>query len=317
MSRFDDCFKVEPDFREKPHDYSEFWKAQLSQLKKIPIQESFTKTAKSTFLSSSKLYELTFSGSGKHRITADVYFPDEGKKKLPVVIIFDDYMEDGDFNLVTSQKKFIVIRMRLRGSDQPLANEEGKTRTSYGYFTENLTDAANYYMKHLYLDAYRTIEVARLHAKIDTSKIFIWGIGIGGALAVFTQAFMGRGVAIALENPSFINMPHTQNIATAHYAEEINSFIKKNKTLKKSVKRNLAYLDAMFTLDKLNVPFRFFIDINQNTNPPHGGFTLFHGINTEKEMHIDNELFQKDTEQFFAARKKRVEAVFKYFVQYL
>ena len=308
MAQFDDYFKNTPKVPKKPLDWNTFWKQQIRELNKVPID--FKKVEKKKTLSfkrSERFTEYEYYSIGKYLLKSRLYLPKTTKKKIPVLVIFPDYSETlEDYEQLTEQGHAVFL-LFLRGHDNIyLDDTEEKSKaknaksvddedpkeekvTTLGYFAENLLQKKDYYMRQLYLDAYRSIEALRLLSSIDKTNIAILGKGVGGAMALFVQYFMPRAHKIILEEPSFINIQEINYQNPSKFAKEIISYLQKHKADNFSIRKNLLYFDPIYFAMDIKIPISMLIDFELKSNYPKDSFALFHAIKSSKDMHIFTE----------------------------
>ena len=291
MSFFDECFRTYALLTEKPKKWKSFWEREIENLKKIP----FDITKKEKTHSNTETIVIEYSSAGRIRIKANLVLPPK-KQKPPVIVLFHDYFSENRIYQSLTSAGFAQLSIRMRGHEnfnrlqkEESATEETKSK-SFGYFSENLLYPDNYYMKNLYLDAYRTLEVLRLQKNIDSSNIGIWGTGIGAAMGVFAACFMKRCSALFLENPGFSLLSLTQNLSKSEYSREINAFIRSKQANRNIIKENLNLLDSMYFADDLNIPVYMALNLENKENAPQGGFALFHRVPSDKEMFIFSDI---------------------------
>ncbi len=320
MSLFDECFHTYADVRDKPDDFDKFFKKKIEMLQRIPIDIEEKKVQKFRKTFGAVHYEVKFRSQEKYQLTGDLFLPSGIRGKIPVVVYFPDY--NTYHNPVESvlENDIALFILRLRGHlsqaerEKLLAETEskkGQIDESPGFFGENLTEQSSAYILSLYLDAFRTLEMLRLHQKIDTSRIGLWGRGTGAAMALFADVFMKRSVALVLEDPAFAYLQLTQNISRADYAEEINQYLKQNRAMRQSVKNCLNYFDTIHMAGQTKTPVMMSINLADKLISPRGGFALFHLLQSEKIMHIFPEHGSEDER---LKEKKKKEAISSFFM---
>lgn len=322
MSLFDECFATIPDLSQKPADYEQFWQKALDNLKKIPQDVLVEKKSTKKILTENNFF-LTFQSAGKVRLSAYFLAPRKILGKPPVVVVFPDYNKPivaykgllqagiAQFILVLrGQKEFELLKSKTNLPEE----EKESEKKSPGYFGENLLSKENYYMTQLLLDAYRSLEVIRLRKEIDTGRIGIWGNGIGANMALFVSHFMQRTTALFLENPAFAQLELTQNLSEAAYALEINEKTRTLKKYKNIIKQNLAYCDAVYHTQDIEVPTTMAIDLQNKENVPHGAFAIFHLLKSEKEMHL---FVGESSENQLSRERKTRQLAIRFFQNYL
>jgi cephalosporin-C deacetylase len=288
MTNFDEYFQTSADTSTIPHHYDQFWKDSIEYLKEFPLNLKITRK-KGKLFNKYNEFELCFDSVDKYQLRGRLFIPLKANTKPPMIIRFPDYMSEEKFSPELYDHGYAQMILELRGQREAISlmeQSEEKQKLSYGYFSENMLEPDKYYMRKLYLDAIRSLDVIRLIKEVDKNKVSVWGKGIGAAMAVFLQHNADRISSIVLEEPTFVYLELTQNVSKSAYAEEINEYIKKNRLNKKKIKENLAYFDVIYIASKINIPVLMFINIEKKDVAPQGGFALFHRIPENKDMVI-------------------------------
>lgn len=320
MALFDECFSSEADISHTPKDIEKFWNAQIAKLKKIPLDVQIKKKVSAKLLTEQNI-AMDYQGADKYHLQAQFVIPRKLVGKPPLVVIFPDYGTENAVykGLMNAGIAQMVVRMRGHEAPKPKKKQESvsatnvkkeETELSYGYFGERLLEPNDYYSTKIYLDAYRSLEAARLRKEVDTSRIGVIGQGVGAAQALFVAAFMQRGDAFFLDNPAFLNLEHTQNLSEADYAREINHAAKGSKKVKQQIKENLRYFDPVYFADRIRADTAFSVNLTNKKAVPHGTFALFHLLQNEKDMFLFTE---GDVVALAEERRKTAQNAVKYF----
>lgn len=328
MARFDECYMNMPSMERRPEDYDDFWKARLDELKRIPLETETDKKISRRLLSEIN-YNVTYQSADKYRLQATFIGPKKLVKKTPVVVIFPDYMSKVEPEKKLTSAGFAQIILRLRGHEQELIEEDEapeaatadsgqaavKPKTeavarTYGYFSESLTDPDTFYMTRLLLDAYRTVEMARLRKEVDSSRIYLWGQGTGAAMALFVSQMMKRATALVLDKPAFVSIDEALTISKSGWVREINSFLKKNQRRRKAAHKTLAYNDGLFSAAESSVPMTMIVNLEEKKSIPEAAFPAFHAYPGEKEMFL---FTHNDPDKKKEERRQAVEKVIDFF----
>lgn len=317
MSDFDVCYGTWPDFSHKPSNFITFWKEQLAQLKSIPHSVDYKKRVSRHILTENNS-EVSFLSADRTRISAELLIPRKLIGKPPVVVIFHDYHEEevAFKPLLNAGIAQLVVRMRKIDVEAP-PPEPPKSRFGKQpppqmpkYFAHNLTSAADHYLAKLFLDAYRALEVLRLNDEVDHDRIGIWGSGIGAAMGLFVTTFMRRTTYLVLENPGFCMLPK----AWPEIEQGALKEVKDSMPAKSPLPKEFNYLDSIFLARELEVNASVMVQMNHNPHWTAGGFSLFHTIKAEKEMHLYS-LDPKDNQE--AVHKDMIEQATSLFCQAL
>jgi cephalosporin-C deacetylase len=275
---------------DKEKDFDLFWDKSFNELKKIPIEPVIEKKetqSKEKF----EIHNSVFNGAGKYKVKGELYLP-VSSEKPKVVVSIHDYNQPFEPDEATMDPDLAFFFLRLRGHE--FFNKKNGTGTNNdkeekklpGFLMDNILEAGNYYIKNIYMDIFRSIDYLRLTNKLDCSSIGLIGKGLGAAAALFAAAFSGRIKSLVLDSPSFCYLDLSQNISKSDATWEINSFLSRNQSKKKIIKKNLSYFDAINFADKINIPIMAAVGLKDTISPPECIFALFNHLQCEKTMEV-------------------------------
>jgi len=283
INDFDSYFSQLPPFdREK--DFHAFWDRSIRELRDVPM-EAAVEPNKRRLKPGFKHFDVGFKGLNRSRTTGRLLVP-ERIERPRVVVVFPDYFRPNrylDYELDPSVAYFFLD---LKGHDILNFEETGEERKTPGYMADNILDIENYYVREVYLDAYRSIDMLRLRNFLDCSSIGVIGKGFGAAMAVFAAGYSGRVKALFLDTPSFAYLPMSQNISKNDAAMEINGFIERHRTKNRQVKKNLTYFDALNFADAVTCPSMVTAGFKDPFSPPQCIFALFNHMLCDKTMEV-------------------------------
>jgi len=264
-------------------DFNNFWAHAISEQKKQPMEASYNlnkrrSTGKFT------AYDLVFNGFQRSQQNGLLYIPDRVNRPN-VVILLHDYNDPQYYMDFPLDEQFAYLVLVMRGHSMLNVVKEENQATP-GFLVENILDIQQYYVTAVYLDTLRSIDALRLNNSINCSRIAMMGKGIGAAASVFTAAFSDRVKALVLETPSLTYLELSQNLSVGDAANEINNFIAQHKSKKKSLKKNLSYVDALNFSDNISCPVLSTVGFKDTIAPPESVFALFNHFQCNKTMEV-------------------------------
>ncbi len=282
LTDFDRYFSNFPE-PDAPGDFESFWKDSLAELKRINLELSVKEIRRDGY-ANFKVYNVTFQGFAKTLVHAVLLKPARAEKTRAVIYIHD-YNRYSEIPRESLDKTLSYLFISMRGHHVLKKNPDADTR-SPGYMIENILDPRTYYVKAVYLDAFRSIDALRLIDDIDCSAIGIAGKGLGAAAAAFCAASSDRISCAVLETPAFCNLPLSQNRSSSELTEEINGYIAASRAKKKQVKDNLTYFDILNFADKITVPVLVTSGFKDTLSLPDCIMGFFNRLQTEKTIEI-------------------------------
>ena len=205
LSNFDKYFLNLPPMDRKG-DFNQFWERSIAETKKSPLETELVKNNKKSshrFTS----YDVSYRGFGKTTMTAELLIPRKMPKPRALVHVHDynsvvqrpqQELEDSLAHLFITLRGHANIIVPVAATDEE--------HVSPGYLIENILDRDTYYVKAVYLDLYRSIDMLRLIPDLNCSAIGAIGKGFGAAAAVFIAAYTDRIAALVLDTPSFCHL---------------------------------------------------------------------------------------------------------------
>ncbi len=280
-SDFDRYFLNLPPF-DRERDFDSFWKDSIAELKKIPMEPRFDhRKHQGAF----NVHVVSFKGFNRATVQGELFIPRDVKKPRASIII-PDYNRNGQFAGYPLDREMAYFFLRLRGHDMIKAEPGAEQPRSPGYMVDNITEIESYYLRGIYLDAYRAIDTLRLNSGLDLSVVGMMGKGLGAAATVFAASFSTRVAAVVLDTPSFCYLPRSQNISTGDASTEINEFLEQHRNKKKLVKKNLSYFDALNFSDRIEVPALVTVGFRDTISPPECVFALFNHLLCDKTIEV-------------------------------
>ena len=290
------CLAFPPLTRES--DFDRFWNDALAAGRKVAIDPETKPSAKAA--GKFDVSDVSFSGVGKVRIHAALHMP-KGKERPHPIVVIHDYNSIDPYRGFPLDEKFAYLFVRLRGHEsfthhaahaKPQTPKQGtraaasKEPSLPGYFAEGISAASTYYVKGVYCDALRSIDLLRLNRKIDCSEIGIIGKGIGAAAAVFCASHSDRVTAMVLDSPAFVNLEDWLNESESDISSEIESYLHSRGPNRAAVKRTLSYFDAINFTEDVSCDTLMSIGLRDEKSPAKCSFALFNRLRCDKTVEV-------------------------------
>ena len=290
------CLSFPPLSRES--DFDRFWSDAAAGVRKIAIDpELKANTARSS--SRFDVSDVSFSSVGKVRIHAVLHIPKNKERPHPV-IVFHDYNAPDPYKGFGLDEKFAYLFVRLRGHESIThhkthptvpAKTGGRTASAKeaelpGYFTEGISAASTYYVKGVYSDALRSIDLLRLNRKLDCSAVGIIGKGIGAAAAVYCAAHSDRVAALVLDSPAFVHLEEWLNESESDISAEIAQYIKAHYAGRAVTKKILSYFDALNFAEDVVCDTLMSVGLRDEKAPAKCSFALFNHLRGDKTVEV-------------------------------
>ncbi len=244
-------------------DFEEFWRREVAALRKVPLQVK--RTAIALPYKTFKAYEIEYNTHDDTVVTAYFCVPNvkEGEK-LPCVAVY--HGGGGYRGIFPDIVATGVCTFSLDGRSQG-----GKTfdRAEYdvvcdyngGIMAHGLTEKENFYMKNLYLDAVRAIDVIATLPEVDAERIVSLGESQGGALSIVAAALSGKVKKTYPCVPSYSCIEKRVELGTGVF-EAVKKYLNRYPAETDRVLQTLTYFDINNLVSLLKVPADFFLGLS-------------------------------------------------------
>jgi cephalosporin-C deacetylase len=280
--------------REEPEDFDLFWQRTLAeQAHGLDIQSGDLPL----YGGAIRVADLEFAGFGGHRIKAWHLWPGEAHRRGEAVVRFPGYGAGRglphqwlSFAAVGFDVFVMDVRGQGAGSDYTGATPDpypGSSSEVPGYLTRGISNPDEYYLRRLYVDAVRFIDVAR--ARID-------GRGPGHVTIAAGSQGGGVGLAVAglrndidvalLDVPSFALFRRVTEISGVGSRAEIATFLAGRRGEVESVFRTLSYFDTVNFAARAHATAVFSVGLMDQVCPPSSVFAAYNHYAGPKDIRV-------------------------------
>ena len=255
-------FKMQIIAQTKKTDFGSFWEEQVTALREIPlrIEKKQMNLPYKTFTA----YEITFNTHDETVVTAYYCVPNiyEGKP-LPCVAVY--HGGGGSYGIFPEIVSAGVCTFSIDNRSQC-----GKTfdRAHYdvlmdykgGIMSHGILNKEGFYMKNLYLDAVRAIDVIATLPEVDSEKIVSYGQSQGGALSIVAAALSGKVKKAYPTVPSYSCLQNRVELGSGVF-EAVKYYLQRNPEMADIAFETLSYFDINNMVSLLKVPTDFFLGL--------------------------------------------------------
>ena len=234
-------------YTQNPADFDDFWKKNLEEARRTPIQVSKKKVEAYT-TDDFDCYLLKIRTDRRHSVYGYLTVPKwaSSERRCPVVLCPPGAgiktIKEPMRNTYYAKNGFIRLEMEIHGLNPELTEETFKEISAAfagenGYLENGLDDRDNYYMKHVYVACVRALDYLTSLPEWDGRNVFVQGGSQGGALSLITAGLDPRVTACVANHPALAdmagyldnraggyphlnrlnNMPTTEKVATLAY----------------------------------------------------------------------------------------------------
>ena len=245
-------------------DFEAFWKNAVAALRAVPlrVERKLLDLPYKTF----KAYEVTFNTYDDTMVRGYFCVPNTGEgKKLPCVAVFHG---GGGYRGIQPE----IVATGVCTFSMDTRSQGGKTfdRAFYedvcdyngsGIMAHGLADKENHYMKNIYLDAVRAIDVIESFPEVDASRIVAHGLSQGGALTIAAAALSGKVKKAYPCVHSYACLERRVELGSGVF-EAVKRYLNRYPAETDAVLRTLSYFDINNLVSLLRVPTDFFLGLS-------------------------------------------------------
>lgn len=264
-------------------DFEEFWKSEVEKLrqKKLVVERKI----KDFPYTNITTWEVKYNTHDDTIVKAYFSVPNDGKKKHACVI---DYHGGGARKSVNVQ--YLACGVACFSIDVRSQGGETVDKANYsmgdmmgGIMTRGLIDKHEFYMKNIYLDAIRAVDVVASFEEVDTDKIITFGGSQGGALSVVAAALSGKVKKCYTVVTSYSCIDKRVEAGTGVF-ESTHAFLHANPQYTDAALNTLTYFDINNLISLIKVPTSFCIALADKICLPEYVYSVYTHANCEKDL---------------------------------
>ncbi|HLT60353.1 MAG TPA: acetylxylan esterase [Microlunatus sp.] len=278
--------------RDEPADFDAFWSATLAE-NAHPL-DVITRPEPSPFTGLA-ISDLEFAGYGGDRIHGWWLRPERPRGRSACVIHFPGYNAGRgyphqwlDYAAVGASVIVMDVRGQGGGSEFPGATDDpgsGGNAEVPGFLTRGLEERERYYLRRVYVDAYRVVDVARELVGPDTEIVIAAGSQGGGIGLAVTGLRSDLALAL-LDVPSFALFRRTTEITGVGSRAEIARYLASHRDRIDQVFATLSYFDGVNLAARATAEARFSVGLMDNVCPPSTVFAAYHHYAGPKDIAV-------------------------------
>lgn len=270
----------------KQPDFEAFWAAAMDQLRAVPIQVKREKIS-TPYDKSFTTWELSYNTHDDTWISCYFSCPNNAAGKLPCVVQFHGGSLKKDLypDILATGVCCLSIDVRGQGG---LSYDRAIYKTgSYNgkLMTMGVLDKNEFYMRNIYMDAVRAVDVAATLDEVDPNRIVTFGGSQGGALSITAAALSGRSKKCFNFVTSYSCIHRRIELGTAIFAgtqEFLHTYPHHTDTVMDTV----SYFDVNNMVSLLKVPTSFCLCLSDPICLPEFVYSAYAHTDCEKQLHM-------------------------------
>ena len=227
-----------------------FWDRTEAQLEETPLDLSIERDS---FYSQPEwdVYQVRYNTTGGHRVYAWLSVPKGVSGPIPALLRMPDYASVHDIIYTSLRHNAVVMNASHRGQ----RNSEGAYQASYpGLLTDGIANGESWMLLGAYADALRALDALLAQDRAEIGKVALWGVGLGGSLALALASRRQRVGSVAADTPMPLGHPAALEQGLGYPLGEIGDFLRSFPDQRASVDETLGLLDPLGDAARVSVP---------------------------------------------------------------
>ena len=275
----------------KKADFEEFWKAQVEALRKVPLEytrEKLDLPYEKTFLT----YKITYNTHDDTLVDAYFSCPSNSDgKKLPCVVRFHGGSGRKDIyaDMVATGVCCLAIDTRSQGGTTIDRGVYHSGDANGGLMTRGVLDKNEFYMRNIYLDAVRAVDVAASLPEVDPERIVTYGGSQGGALSIAASTLSGKVkkcYAVVTSYSCLHKRVQSPDRSKSGIFETTHWFLKNYPEHTDTVMDTLTYFDVNNLVSLLKTPISFCLGLTDPICLPEYVYSVYAHTPGQKELYM-------------------------------
>lgn len=270
----------------KPEDFEAFWLAETQKLRSIPIQI----TRKRLVTPYDKTFYtdlITFNTHDNTVIEAIFSCPRSAKMPLPCVAEFHGGSGSKKImpDILATGVCCFSVDVRSQGGTTIDKAEYHSGDRMGGLMTCGILDHNEFYLKNIYLDALRAIDVIASLPEVDGNRICTYGGSQGGALSIAASALSGKVRKCYTAVTSYCCLKERTEAATG-VLESTHHFLRKYPVHTDRAMQTLCYFDINNMVSLLKTPAAFCVALADAICLPRFVYSAYHHATCPKKLYM-------------------------------
>ena len=268
----------------KNADFQAFWEASVTQLRAVPLNIRREKL-KTPYDKTFTTYEVFFNTHDNTQLSAFFSCPNNPQGKLPCVAEFHGGSGRGKImpNIVATGVCCFSVHVRAQGGTVVDRADYGSGDFNGGLMTRGLLDKNDFYMRNIYLDAVRAMDVIAQLEEVDAERIVTYGGSQGGALSIVASALSGHSRKCYSYVTSYCCLHRRTELGSRIFCST-HEFLKSYPQYTDLVLDNLTYFDINNMVSLLKVPTSFCLALADEVCLPEFVYSAYYHAECQKDI---------------------------------
>lgn len=266
-------------------DFEDFWQEAIRAMRAVPLSYTREKI-KTPYDKTFTTYKIFYNTHDNTKVAAFFSCPNNAQGPLPCVAHFHggSLQKEIQPGILATGVCCFSIDVRSQGGET-VDKADYSTDFNGGLMTLGVLDKNEFYMKNIYLDAVRAMDVIAELPEVDATRIVTYGGSQGGALSIVASALSGKSIKCYTNETSYCCIHRRVELGTRIFRNTYD-FLKSYPHHTDAVMETVSYFDVNNMVSLLKVPTSFCLGLADDVCLPEFVYSAYTHANCEKELMI-------------------------------
>ena len=264
-------------------DFEGFWQEAIRAMRAVPLSYTREKI-KTPYDKTFTTYKIFYNTHDNTKVAAFFSCPNNATGKLPCVAHFHggSLQKEIQPGILATGVCCFSIDVRSQGGET-VDKADYSTDFNSGLMTLGVLDKNEFYMKNIYLDAVRAMDVIADLPEVDAARIVTYGGSQGGALSIVASALSGKSIKCYTNETSYCCIHRRVELGTRIFRNTYD-FLKSYPHHTDAVMETVSYFDVNNMVSLLKVPTSFCLGLADDVCLPEFVYSAYTHATCEKEL---------------------------------
>ncbi|RZT21511.1 acetylxylan esterase [Fictibacillus sp. BK138] len=272
-----------PESNREP-DFDAFWEETKLESKNQPLEVRLSDIPYP--IRNINAQKLIFKGFNGTELAGFYLKPDSEKKRLPCLLVLHGY--GGNKGSIANYAKYLMMGYAVVALDTRGHGESGNGSYPAGgtgsWVTQGILDPATYYYRHVYMDVIRALDVTETLPEVNSERIVIYGVSMGGGIALAVAGLDNRASYVIADVPNMCDLPLAIQLKMEGSLTAVEQFLRQYPDQLKQVFKTLSFYDNKNLAENISCPVWISAGGKDLICPPQTIYGVFNLIKTNKNI---------------------------------